>query len=391
LDTKIYFDNAASTKPDERVFEAMLPYLKESYGNPSGKYSLGFEARKAVNAARNSAASFLSSEADEIYFTSGGTEGNNTVILGFTGPSHPGMNMIISSSIEHDSVLRPLEELSRNGIGVKLIDPDENGIIKPKALEDFLEKNSYRRNGHEEGTIRGLVSVMLVNNETGTIQPVKELADIAHSYGFLFHTDAVQAAGHMKINVKELNADFLSVSGHKLYGPKGVGILYVKRGIPIKPYIFGGGQERGLRSGTENVFGIVGLGKACEIATDELESSVRTEKEIGRYLKERLTGGICRASQNGTGEWILNLFFDRVNATSLALRLDMEGIGISTGSACSVGLDKSSHVLAAMGLSKRKAESSVRISIGKYNTMKEAECLADSIERLTEELRSFYI
>ena len=251
MNTKLYFDNAASTKPDERVFEAMLPYLKESYGNPSGKYSLGFEARKAVNAARNSAASFLGAESDEIYFTSGGSESNNTVLFGFTGAGYDGKNTIISTAIEHDSVLRPLEELYRNGIKLKLLDPDENGVIMPGVLEDFLEKNCYSRNGMEEGKGRGLVSVMMVNNETGTIQPVKELAGIAHSYGFLFHTDAVQAAGHMKIDVKELGADFLSVSGHKMYGPKGVGFLYVKRGIPTRPYIFGGGQERGLCKGRE--------------------------------------------------------------------------------------------------------------------------------------------
>lgn len=373
---------------DDRVLEAMLPYLKENYGNANGKYSIGFEARNAVNAARKSIAQAIQAEPDEIYFTSGGTESNNTVINAFT-KNYTG-RIIISSEIEHDSVLEPLKEASKNGVKVRLLKPDALGYINLKDLERILSeiKGDSKSLKDEE---RILVSCMLVNNETGNLQPVKELAGIVHAYGCFFHTDAVQAAGHIGIDVKALGVDALSVSGHKLYGPKGTGFLYLKRGHRIPPLIFGGGQERGLRSGTENVPGIVGLGRAVELAKAELDETRKKESVIAGYFKDRLLKNIPDSSLNGEGSWILNFSFAGINGTSLALRLDMEGICVSTGSACSAGLDERSHVLTAMGLTQKQTDSSIRISIGKYNTKEEACYTCDSIERLVSELRSLGI
>ena len=375
----IYFDNAASTRMDDRVLEAMLPYLKESFGNANGKYSLGYEARKAVNEARKTIASAISAEPDEIYFTSGGTEGNNTVLSS--------AKVIVSSETEHDSVLKVIENAKENATKTVLLKPDSFGMVTPKILKEKLEELDIKGDPSDFKK-RVLVSIMLVNNETGNIQNIKELAKVAHSYGCVFHTDAVQAAGHMRINVKELGVDALTASGHKLYGPKGTGFVFIRRGVSLNPLIYGGGQERGMRSGTENVPGIVGLGKACELAALENEINSRKEREIAEYFKKTLLETIPETKINGDGKWVLNFSFAGINGTSLALRLDMEGICVSTGSACSSGLDERSHVLTAMGLSNEQADSSIRISIGKYNTMEEAEFTCFHIKRLVEELRS---
>ena len=362
---------------DERVLEAMLPYMRESFGNAGGKYSYGYEARKAVNEARKTIAAAINAEPDEIYFTSGGTEGNNTVLRSF--------ETVISSETEHDSVLKTLEATKKTGVNVRLLKPDDKGFVTQQSLEKALKEIQVNTGDLSK---KPLVSVMLVNNETGNVQPVKELAETAHSRGFLFHTDAVQAAGHMRIDVRELGADFLTVSGHKLYGPKGTGFMFVKRGRNIDPLIFGGGQERGMRSGTENVPGIVGLAKACELAALELDANSGKESEIAGYFKTRLLKNIPDSVLNGEGKWILNFSFAGVNGTSLALRLDMENICVSTGSACSSGLDERSHVLTAMGLSNQRADSSIRISIGKYNTLEEAAGTCDHMEKLVFELRN---
>ena len=393
----IYFDNAATTRMDDRVLETMVPYMKDSFGNANGKYSVGYEARKAVNEARKQAAAMLGAEPDEIYFTSGGTEGNNTVIRGFLRNAMLGSDsldydsrIIISDEIEHDSVLQTLKDVEKSGVKTVLLKPDRTGNISPKDLEKTLQSIFGSKNPADSEK-KILVSIMLVNNETGNIQPVNELADIAHSYNCLFHTDAVQAAGHMQIDVKELGVDLLSISGHKLYGPKGTGLTFVKRGVKILPLITGGGQERGMRSGTENVPGIAGLGKVCELAKQEYEANSRKESEIAGYFKNRLLSSISGAKLNGDGKWILNFSFPGINGTSLALRLDMEGICVSTGSACSAGLDERSHVLTALGLPVEQVDSSVRISIGKYNTIEEAEYTCECIERLVSELRSLRV
>ena len=380
---RIYLDNAATTRMDERVLEAMMPYMTDAYGNAGGKYSLGYEARRAVNEARKKAAALIGAEPDEIFFTSGGTESNNTVINSFT--QDDGAQMIISTEVEHDSVLNSLKQASKKNIRTHLLKPDIKGSIHPAELRDFLDKGtSYRKRSDVK---KDLISVMMVNNELGTEEPVEELAHIAHEYGFLFHTDAVQAAGHMMINVKKLDVDFLSVSGHKLYGPKGTGFLYVKRGTPFRPLIFGGGQEMGMRSGTENVAGIAGLGVASELALKENEKNMGMEAALGKFLKNKLQENIPDTSINGEGDRIVNVSFAGINGTSLMLRLDMEGICVSTGSACSSGLDERSHVLTALGLSPERCDSSIRISIGKYNTKNEMERTCECIEKLVAELR----
>lgn len=375
LGNLIYFDNAATTRMDRRVLEEMLPYLGNSYGNASSKYSIGYEARKAVSTARERVAALIGANPDEIYFTSGATESNNIALKGTEGA-------LITSKTEHPSVLNTAFALKNAGRPVALIKPDKTGRIDTKSLEDIFAGTAAGRMS------QGLVSIMMVNNELGTENPVSELADIAHSKGWLFHTDAVQALGHVPIDVAGIKADIISASGHKLYGPKGTGFLYIKRGVRIPGLFNGGSQERELRPGTENVAGIVGLGKACDIARLEAAETSRKEKEIGKYIKEQILSTIPDAVQNGSGERILNFSFRGINGTSLMLRLDMEGICVSTGSACSIGKEEISHVLQSIELEKALAEGSLRISIGKYNTLDEASILVDKIRSLTEELRS---
>ncbi|MCR4625294.1 MAG: cysteine desulfurase [Lachnospiraceae bacterium] len=374
----MYFDNAATTRMDDRVLEAMLPYLKDAYGNASGRYSLGYEARRAVNEARVQAASLIGAEPDEIYFTSGATESNNIALKNAEGA-------LITSEAEHPSVVNTALYCKSTGRNAAFVKPDVKGKVEPKSLEEAFNNTAAGR------TKDGLVSVMFVNNELGTVNPVAELADIAHSHGWMFHTDAVQAAGHIPTDVKSIKADLLSIGGHKLYGPKGTGLLYIKRGVRIPGLFNGGSQERGIIPGTENVAGIVGLGKACEIAKLETSENLRKEKEISSFIKEGLLKTIPGTVQNGDGEWILNFSFRKVNGTSLTLRLDMEGICVSTGSACSLGTEEISHVLRSIGLEKALAEGSLRISIGKYNTMDEAKILVKKIQSLTEELRVFAV
>ena len=386
FDKTVYFDNAATTRTDPRVTEAMLPYFGELYGNASGKYSIGFAARKAVEDARKKAAALINAEPDEIIFTSGGTESNNMVC----GCGR--WKKIITSKTEHESVLNPVKECLKKGTAVKMTAPDEKGFIRPEALfVDETVTDGTKRTGVTDNITGSseLVSVMYVNNETGTVQDVASIAEAAHERGFLFHTDAVQAIGHEKIDVKRSGIDFLSASGHKFYGPKGIGFIYIRRGIKLSPLLLGGGQERNLRSGTENVPAIVGLGEACRIAHEEAEENGERERTIGRYLKERFMN-IPGALQNGTGERILNLSFEGINGQSLTIRLDIEGICVSTGSACSSGKDERSHVLTAMGLAPEAADASIRLSIGKYNTMEEAEYTADRIEALVKELRLYH-
>ena len=365
----IYLDNASTTATDPRVIEFMQPYFFELYGNASGRYSLGFKSQKAIKDAREKAAALINAEPDEIVFTSGGTESNNTVL------SKGLWDRIVTVKTEHKSVLKSAEACRTPNTSVEYLTPDSDGYISSGSVAEYLNTVGSKR----------ILSVMMVNNETGTSQPVKELTQLAHEKGYLFHTDAVQAAGHTPIDVKELGVDFLSVSAHKFYGPKGIGFLYIKRGVKIPPFILGGEQERGMRSGTENVPAIAGLGEACGILLKELDKNCDKEKEIGRYLKERLSR-IPGSKQNGTGDRILNYSFKGINGQSLAIRLDMEGICVSTGAACSSGKDERSHVLTAMGLIG-EADSSLRISIGKNNTIEEAALASEKIEELVDELR----
>lgn len=378
LENLIYFDNAATTRMDTKVLEAMLPYLGASYGNASAKYSIGFEARKAVNTAREQVAALIGAYPDEIYFTSGATESNNIALRRQEGA-------IITSEAEHPSVLNTARYCQSKGRTAAYIKPDMSGRIGADNLKKAFEGTAAGRTG------MGLVSLMYVNNELGNVYPISELADTAHMHGWIFHTDAVQALGHMEIDVKKSGIDMLSASAHKLYGPKGIGLLYVRRGIKQEGLLKGGSQERGMRPGTENAAGIAGLGKACEIAKESMKENAVREKEIAGFLKEYILKNIPDSVQNGEGERILNFSFCGINGTSLALRLDMEGICVSTGSACSLGTEEISHVLRSIGLDETLAEGSLRISIGKYNTLDEAEYAAKKISDLVSELRALTV
>lgn len=378
LENLVYFDNAATTCMDTKVLEAMLPYLGASYGNASAKYSIGFEARKAVNTAREQVAALIGAYPDEIYFTSGATESNNIALRHQDGA-------IITSEAEHPSVLKTARYCQSKGRAAAYIKPDMSGRIGADNLKKTFEGTAAGRTG------MGLVSLMYVNNELGNVYPISELADTAHMHGWIFHTDAVQALGHMEIDVKKSGIDMLSASAHKLYGPKGIGLLYVRRGIKQEGLLKGGSQERGMRPGTENAAGIAGFGKACEIAKESMKENAVREKEIAGFLKEYILKNIPDSVQNGDGERILNFSFRGINGTSLALRLDMEGICVSTGSACSLGTEEISHVLRSIGLDETLAEGSLRISIGKYNTLDEAEYAAKKISELVSELRALTV
>ena len=378
LENLVYFDNAATTCMDTKVLEAMLPYLGASYGNASAKYSIGFEARKAVNTAREQVAALIGAYPDEIYFTSGATESNNIALRHQEGA-------LITSEAEHPSVLKTARYCQSKGRAAAYIKPDMSGRIGADNLKKTFEGTAAGRTG------MGLVSLMYVNNELGNVYPISELADTAHMHGWIFHTDAVQALGHMEIDVKKSGIDMLSASAHKLYGPKGIGLLYVRRGIKQEGLLKGGSQERGMRPGTENAAGIAGFGKACEIAKESMKENAVREKEIAGFLKEYILKNIPDSVQNGDGERILNFSFRGINGTSLALRLDMEGICVSTGSACSLGTEEISHVLRSIGLDETLAEGSLRISIGKYNTLDEAEYAAKKISELVSELRALTV
>ena len=343
LENLVYFDNAATTRMDTKVLEAMLPYLGASYGNASAKYSIGFEARKAVNTAREQVAALIGAYPDEIYFTSGATESNNIALRRQEGA-------LITSEAEHPSVLNTARYCQSKGRAAAYIKPDMSGRIGADNLKKAFESTAAGRTG------MGLVSLMYVNNELGNVYPISELADTAHMHGWIFHTDAVQALGHMEIDVKKSGIDMLSASAHKLYGPKGIGLLYVRRGIKQEGLLKGGSQERGMRPGTENAAGIAGFGKACEIAKESMKENAVREKEIAGFLKEYILKNIPDSVQNGDGERILNFSFRGINGTSLALRLDMEGICVSTGSACSLGTEEISHVLPFWCRSERLLE-----------------------------------
>ena len=369
-DINIYFDNAATTRTDDRVLKAMLPFLSTEFGNASGKYSLGYKSRKAVENAREKVADLIGAEPDEIFFTSGGTESNNTVLTG------GGWREICTTGIEHPSILNTLKRTENTECKVRVIQCNKTGVVDISETEKLLKAI---------GGTGKLLSVMLINNELGVAEPIEKLAETAHVNGFCFHTDAVQAVGHSKIDVR-CGIDFLSASAHKFYGPKGIGFLYIKRGMKLNPLVIGGGQEKGIRSGTENVPGIVGMGVACEIAKAEMEENGKKEKEVIGVLRERLLS-IPDSFIIGDGERILNIAFKGINGTSLALRLDVEGVCVSTGSACSSGLEKRSHVLDFLGIEPEYADASIRISVGKYNTMEEAVTVSEKISRLVAELR----
>ncbi len=375
----IYLDNASTTKLDKRVLDRMLPYLTEEYGNPSAIYKPAKTARKAVEEARATVAKILNCEPTEIYFTASGSESDNTAIKGIARRYRDKGKHIITSKIEHPAVLETCKALEREGFDVTYISVDGNGILDLKELE-----NSIR-----EDTI--LISVMFANNEIGTLQPVKEIGEIAKRHGVFFHTDAVQAVGSEWIDVKELGIDSLSLSAHKFHGPKGVGALYVKSGVRFERFVDGGHQEKGRRAGTENVAGIVGLAAAMELSYAELQEKNSRVRALRDYYEAEVEKRIPYIKRNGDQKKRLagtsNISFEFIEGEGLLLNLDLKGICASSGSACTSGSLDPSHVLLAIGLKHEIAHGSLRISIGKYNTKEEIDFLVESLVEIVNKLR----
>ena len=376
----VYADNAATTKLSPAVLEAMMPYLTEEYGNPSSLYRFGNHAKRAIEQARKEVADVLGAEPFEILFTGGGTEADNWVKEIMRSLKARGKNHFITSAVEHHALLHSAQRLQKEGFEVTFIPVDREGQIDPEQVRAAIRPET------------GLVSIMFANNEIGTIYPIKEIGAICRQAGVLFHTDAVQAAGHLPINVKEMNIDLLSLSAHKFHGPKGVGAFYCRRGIPLPSLIDGGAQERGKRAGTENVAGIVGLGAALRLANEEMsEASARVSA-----MRDRLIDGIlqtvpmCRL--NGPRHNRLpgncNISFLGIEVESLLLRLDLAGIAASSGSACASSSLDPSHVLLAIGLPHEVAHGSVRLSLSDYNTEEDVDYILEKLPEIVSTLRS---
>ena len=374
----IYLDNAASTQIHDDVLDSMLPYLKEQYGNPSSIHRYGRLTRKAIHKARKQIASLINADPAEILITSGGTESNNTALVGISSQFPD--SQIITSSIEHDAILEPCKKLNSKGFQVDYLPVDKSGMINIEDLKNMISKKT------------SLVSVMFGNNEVGTIQPISEITKICHENNVFFHTDAVQAVGKLPVDVKKLDVDLLSISSHKLYGPKGVGALYIKDGVKIDPMILGGGQEFRLRSGTENVASIVGFGQACEIAQNHLIENISLVKKLQTILVKKVLKEIPEVTFNGNSESRLtnnaHFTFLGVNGEDLIIKLDEYGIAASTGSACSVNTQKASHVLESMGFSLEQITGSLRLTVGIFNTENEINETVDILKKVVEELRA---
>lgn len=382
----IYLDNAASTAVHPEVVKEMLPYFDVQYGNPSSIHQFGRKAKNAIQKARKQVAALIGAEQDEILFTSGGTESNNTILYGFPtlrDVSHVSFsfdkNHIITSSIEHEAILEPCKKLEEKGVKITYLPVDEHGIIDSNDVTNSIAENTV------------LVSIMFANNEVGTIQPIKEISEICKKYQIPLHTDAVQAVGKVPINVKELGVDALSISSHKINGPKGIGALFIKKGLKIVPYITGGGQENGLRSGTENVASIVGFGKACEIAKERFNENISHFQTLHSSMLSRIVKEIPYVKLNGHPEKRIfnNIHFTflGVNGEDLIIKLDENGIAASTGSACSVHTQKASHVLKAMDFNHEQITGSLRMSFGYMNTLDEVEQTVEVLKMVVAELR----
>ncbi|WP_033167562.1 cysteine desulfurase NifS [Clostridium sp. KNHs205] len=380
MEKKIYLDNAATTKTRPAVVEAMLPYFTEYFGNPSSVYEFATQNKKAVDEARTIISKALNAESNEIYFTAGGTEADNWAIKATAEAYGDKGNHIITSKIEHHAILHTCEALEKKGFEVTYLDVDEDGVIKLEELKKAIRPTTI------------LISIMAANNEIGTIQPIKEIGELAKENNVLFHTDAVQAFGQLELDVKALNIDMLSASGHKLNGPKGIGFLYIKKGLKLRSFVHGGAQERQRRAGTENVPGIVGFGKAVEIAMNTLEERQKKEIElrdylIGRVLKEvpyvRLNGHKTNRLPNNA-----NFAFQFIEGESLLIMLDMQNICASSGSACTSGSLDPSHVLLAIGLPHEIAHGSLRLTLCEDNTTEEMDYVVDTIKEIVAKLRS---
>jgi len=370
----IYLDHAATTRMNEQVLKEMLPFFSLEYGNPSSIYSIGRSAKRAIESSRRKVARVINAKVHEIFFTSGGSESDNLAIKGIAYNLKEKGNHIITTKIEHPAVLNTCHRLEKEGFKITYLNVDDKGLI---SLEEL-------KNNITEKTI--LISIMYANNEIGTIEPIKKIGDIAKEHGIYFHTDAVQAIGNVKIDVEAMNIDLLSMSGHKFYGPKGIGVLYVRQGVELSKIQDGGHQERDLRAGTENVPGIVGIGKAIELAYKNFEEKTNKLKELKKYCIEKLKENFNNIRINGDKENRLpgnvNVSFSKISGEELLLILDEKGICTSAGSACSSGTGKPSHVLVAIGLSDELANSSLRITLGNENTKEDIEYLIDCLKEI---------
>jgi len=377
---KVYFDHSATTPVDGEVAKIMIEYMTDKFGNPGSIHFFGREANKAVNEARKNVADLLGATEKEVFFTSGGTESDNLAIKGVALANRKKGNHIITTAIEHHAVLHACEALEKQGFTVTYLPVDENAMVR---MEDV-------KNAITDKTI--LISVMFANNEVGTIQPIKEIGQLAREKGIYFHTDAVQAAGNYPIDVNEYNIDLLSISGHKLYGPKGVGAIYIRKGVKIESLQQGGSQERKLRAGTENVPGIVGLGKAAEQAKLEMEQRMTHVRGLRDKLMKGIQEKISDIKLNGHPEirlpGNLNFSFFYIEGESLLLNLDMKGIAASSGSACTSGSLDPSHVLLAMGMNHETAHGSLRLSLGRHNTEDDVNYCLEVLPVIVEKLRS---
>lgn len=375
----IYLDNAATTKAAPEVVEAMLPFFSEVYGNPSSVYSFAGKSKKAVSVARDIIAQSLGAASNEIYFTAGGTESDNWAIKSVAESYEKKGKHIITSKIEHHAVIHTCEYLQRKGYDITYINVDENGVLKLDELKAAIRPDTI------------LISIMFANNEIGTIQPIKEIGELAKEHGILFHTDAVQAYGQIDFKVDDYHIDLLSASGHKLNGPKGIGFLYVRKGTKIQSFIHGGAQERARRAGTENVTGIVGLGKAVERAFSIMDNKTQKELELRDYLIHKIITTIPYCRLNGDPKKRLpnnvNISFQFIEGESLLIMLDMEGICASSGSACTSGSLDPSHVLLAIGLPHEIAHGSLRLTVSEENTIEEMDYVVVQIEKIVKKLR----
>ncbi len=376
----IYLDNAATTKTAPEVVEAMLPYFTELYGNPSSVYEFSQKSREAITGARERIARSLGANTEEIYFTAGGSESDNWALKAAAEAYHAKGNHIITSKIEHHAVLHTGDWLTKQGYEVTYLDVDENGTVKLEELKKAIRPTTI------------LISIMFANNEIGTIQPVKEIGEIAKEHGILFHTDAVQAFGQLPINVDEMHIDMLSSSAHKLNGPKGIGFLYIRKGVKIRSFIHGGAQERKRRAGTENVPGIVGYGAAVKRAVETMDKRTARERELRDYLIDRVLREIPYTRLNGHRTNRLpnnvNFSFQFIEGESLLIMLDMDGICGSSGSACTSGSLDPSHVLLAIGLPHEIAHGSLRLTLSEETTREELDYVVESIKKIVEKLRN---
>ena len=392
--SSLYFDNSATTRVKPEVLEAMMPYLKLEYGNPSSMYTIGRSAKRAIENARINVANLINANSNEIYFTSCGSESDNTALKGIAYKNRKKGNHIITSKIEHPAILNSCKALEKEDFEITYLDVDEEGVVDLHQLEKSIKNNTI------------LISIMFANNEIGTIEPIKSISKIAHNKGIVFHTDAVQACGNIPIDVKELEIDMLSLSGHKIYGPKGIGALYVKNGIEFESLINGGHQEKGKRAGTENVAEIVGLGKACSIAKQGLNTHIRYLSKLRDYYVSEIERRVPNIVLNGPrNKWGLengliaqnkilnqnylqrlpgnaNFSFLDIEGNTLLLKLDQMGISASSASACSSGNPEPSHVLTAIGREEATAKSALRTTFGEDNTIDDVNYLINCIEKI---------